>query len=694
MSATIFSNSGTEVKTLKDILSLNDAVKIITGTTDPTSVAVSAPKGSLYLNTSNGNIYKKQDAGSSTNWVRLSTGGEAGINYITNSDAEQNTTGWATYADAAGEAPVNGVSGAPTTTLTRTTSSALRGNGSFLITKDAADRQGEGASFDFTINNADKAKVLAISFDYEIASGTFASGDSSDLRVWIYDVTNSVLIPVSPYTIQGGGASQHQFRGIFQSNSNSTSYRLILHVATTSASAWTFKFDTVYVGPDTTKALLGAPISDWKAWTPTGSWNVNTTYSGLYRRVGDTLEMTVKVLMAGAPNAANLSVNLPPGLTIDAAKLAEVGGGEPIGRGTYSRSGVGDFNDLFIGAAGGATSVGVYYGLVTATSASAPQLLNALVSDSAPNAPAINDIYIFSCRVPISGWSSTIEFSQDIDNRVVAARYYLSSNTAFSSAPLDFDTKDYDTHSAGASAGGAFTYTCQVSGFYKITATVQATTATQCSITAVKNGANSYYLTQTHSTTNVISTGSTTIKCVVGDTIQIVNDNNVTYIGSAAGNTAIVIEKLPGNPVIAASEDVSLRYALPSGSVIPNGAYTIVAMSSKDFDTHSCYNPATGIFTSPIAAKWKITATLNIGLSAAGTTRVMSVRKNGGAQDRYLNQIPPSLNNSMMVGSTIYRLLPGETLAVELYQDTGGNLEPAVNGVNGTYLEIEKVGNY
>lgn len=76
--ATIF--SGSDVKALKQNLSLNGIAKVLTGTADPTSVAQNAPQGSIYLRTgaSGGTAYLKQDAGSSTNWSLLSTGAAAG----------------------------------------------------------------------------------------------------------------------------------------------------------------------------------------------------------------------------------------------------------------------------------------------------------------------------------------------------------------------------------------------------------------------------------------------------------------------------------------------------------------------------------------------------------------------------------------------------------------------------------------
>jgi hypothetical protein len=65
--------SGNDAKTLKSNIDLNGNAKILSGSVDPTSVATSAPKGSIYLNTSTGLIYRKTDSGSSTNWSTLNS---------------------------------------------------------------------------------------------------------------------------------------------------------------------------------------------------------------------------------------------------------------------------------------------------------------------------------------------------------------------------------------------------------------------------------------------------------------------------------------------------------------------------------------------------------------------------------------------------------------------------------------------
>lgn len=71
MSAAIFTT--TAVKILRSILDLNEGAQIHSGTVTPSSSAVSANRGSLYLNTSTGAVFRKTDNGSSTNWVVLGT---------------------------------------------------------------------------------------------------------------------------------------------------------------------------------------------------------------------------------------------------------------------------------------------------------------------------------------------------------------------------------------------------------------------------------------------------------------------------------------------------------------------------------------------------------------------------------------------------------------------------------------------
>lgn len=67
--------------------------------------------------------------------------------------------------------------------------------------------------------------------------------------------------------------------------------------------------------------VQGAAVSAWLSYTPTGSWNTNTTYTGRKRLVGDTAEYEVNISLTGAPNSTALTINQPANETIDTSKL-------------------------------------------------------------------------------------------------------------------------------------------------------------------------------------------------------------------------------------------------------------------------------------------------------------------------------------------------------------------------------------
>jgi hypothetical protein len=172
-------------------------------------------------------------------------------NYISNAFARENINGWATYANSAANIPSSGTGGSPTVTLVRNTSAPLRNEADFLLTKDAANRQGEGVSFDFTLDVADKSKLITVSFDY-LGSSNFVPGSSSDIQVFLYDITGTTLIPLTNIVLNTLSGS---FSGDFKS-SNNTSYRLIFHIATTNALAYTLEFTNVVVSQLITEAIL------------------------------------------------------------------------------------------------------------------------------------------------------------------------------------------------------------------------------------------------------------------------------------------------------------------------------------------------------------------------------------------------------------------------------------------------------
>lgn len=160
----------------------------------------------------------------------------------------QYETGTSTLGNGGDTSPINGTGGVVSgVTFTRSLVNPIVGIASFLLSKDAANRQGQGISTDFIINSLDKGTPLQINFAYSGSSG-MVLGASSDARVFVYDITNAVLIPVTPRaTIPGPVSTIKTFVGQFNSSSTSVNYRLIVHISTTSATAWDLQLDQVIV---------------------------------------------------------------------------------------------------------------------------------------------------------------------------------------------------------------------------------------------------------------------------------------------------------------------------------------------------------------------------------------------------------------------------------------------------------------
>ena len=229
-------------------------------------------------------LYKLTSAGVESE-IGTGSGGSSsgGINYVSNSSFEDSTvTGWVTYADAAAVTPVDGTGGAAAVTVTNTGTTPVRGTRSLLLTKDAVNRQGQGASYNFTVDSADLNKPLSVSFDFE-ASAAYAAGD---VKVYLYDVTNSTLIYPSSVDVAAGKGT---FTAFFVTTS-AVSYRLIAHVASVNASAYTLRVDNVKVGPQ--EIIYGLSGSGWQTFTPSFANITGTAFSfGFWRRIGDSIQV-------------------------------------------------------------------------------------------------------------------------------------------------------------------------------------------------------------------------------------------------------------------------------------------------------------------------------------------------------------------------------------------------------------------
>lgn len=543
---------------------------------------------------------------SSGNETTVGSGG-GGINLITNGDAESGTTGWATYADAAGTRPVDGTGGSPSVTWTTSSSSPLYGVNSFLFTKDAANRQGQGASYAFTVQPAHQAKVLNISFDYIVSSGTFVAGTSStdsDVIAYIYDVTNSQLIEPSSIKLLSNSTSiADRFNASFQTSATGTSYRLILHCASTSASAYVVKFDNIQVSPS--NYSYGTPITDWQSYSPTVVGFGTTSNSDCYwRRVGSNIEVNIK-FTTGTCTAVEAQVPLPSGFTS-------------------------------VNFPQGIRQAGNFTITATTTTAKLIPLIEASKSyivfgnqDGASGFTKINGTtgfgntaaISFIASVPCAGLSSSVQMSDQQDTRVVDFHGTKGSTQAVTSAVTDITfTTSKDSH--GAWSGSQ--YTVPVAGDYF------------CSLAFADNATGTYsvypYVNGTI-TTSIITTsasgtrgsGSVLVPNLkVGDVLSFRTNSTSTL--AALGSLSIL--RMAGPNQIAASETIAASYYMSA-----SGTYSTTApinMDTKEFDTHNAVTTgASWKFTAPAAGLYSVGGSIDITAGASVT-----IYKNGTAYKR------------------------------------------------------------
>ncbi len=631
------------------------------------------------------------------------SGGGSGINYTSpNGDAEVNaTTGWANFADAAAATPVNLTGGSPTTVISVSSSVPLRGSYSYKWIKSANNRQGEGTSFDFTINAADAGKMINVSFDY-LLSGTYVD---NDLGVWCYDVTNSNLIQPAPYNILNTGVPA-TWSGVFQAASNSTSYRCGFYTQSVSASAYTLQWDNFQVGPQIKS--IGPPVTDVgaTAWTPTGAMTTNTTYTGKWRRDGDMMEGWVLASFAGAPNSTAFYLNLPSGYSIDTAKInlttadrAQLGEAVILDVSTrwQSLAHVGYESTTTLAVFGASTS-----------QAGETQV----VTQAFPMTIANGDQIQIHFKVPILGWGSGVQMSDSADTRVVAMIAQQSSPTVTTingswtaNSVVKYSSgAQTDTHGGYSASTGL--YTVKVPGIYRVSASnqINATYAVGnlASLGVAKNGTvlfNSYQASGgVQSYLNAFVVG--TVSVVAGDTIGVsaLSDATTPTLGTSGTTNYLMIERLSGPTQIAASESaVSHAYlAANQTGVNPNATFVKINFDTKEFDSHGGFDTTNHKYVAQTPGTYSVDA--NIIIAAANVLAnnyILALYKNGAVVS-YVYTTPPAASVFGMVSARQIKLLAGDYIEIYFYGagNNSASTLTAIGGSTGSYVSIARTGNY
>ena len=663
----------------------------------PTSRPSSPEEGELYFDSLSNEFFVY----SNSSWSTL--GASDSENYIGNGDAEVDTAGWLTYADAAQSRPVNGTGGSANVTFTRSTTTPLKGSGSFIFTKDAANRQGQGVSYDFSIARSDQAKILEISLDYQVNSGTFVAGtdsSDSDLIVYMYDVTNSKLIePLNFKLLSNSSSSPSKFQGSFQSAANSTSYRLILHVASTSASAYSLKIDNIAIQQQ--ESLFINPITGWKEYslvidattTAPGLTGTIVQNKAFYRQIGDSLEIMYSLHQstAGTAGSGTYLFPLPTGFTIDTNKIGTLGvtGELPV-----------------VGSAQATDSTG--YVLAYNTTKLAIITLNStnnltLVSDAYYGAGGAVT-YGFKATVPVVELSNSVQIPNYKELQKIDARYSSNSAQSFSTGSFEivnYEDKDFDSLNA-VTTGAAWKFTAPVNGDYAVSATLEFDAGANWAsgesviLQVWKNGAEYASLARnvqqtTHSLVVPID-GYTIVPLNAGDYIDIraYQDSGAGAVLSANSSVNHVsIFRLPVAILTGPNETIALKAYDTAGTVITTTP-TAIPFAAVDFDTHNAF--ASGIFTAPISGLYQVSSNLftTSSLSVSDTLNIYVYKNSSILQALNSKAGTGASNTTNCVGvSTIVNLNAGDTLRVSAGVDSGTLTLGSTSGFN--QLSINRI---
>lgn len=627
-------------------------------------------------NTSNG----LQNAFLMANGMNLTSDGPK--NYITYGTFENNaTTGWSlgTIGTLTNSLPTGtptfGSGASANLSISTVSSGQLAGTYSLSLASSAATTAGNMlATQAYTIATADQAKCLSFRFAYSTPTNpsnvNFSGTSSNSWAVAVYDVTNSVWLPVNgafSFTQRTGTGIA---TGVFQTGSSTASIRLCIYAANATAGASTMYLDNFYLGPQ--QVQYGSFASDWTAYTPTGSVTTNATYTGFQRRVGDSLEAEFLVTFSGVNTQGAVTINLPAGLTIDTTKITNsaTDGSELLGFGTYLRAGTGNYP--FSLKYNSTTSLSVR----VSNSASTYDVDN--VMNTSTNVPAtigsgdkIQGFY----RVPIVGWSSNQILSSDSSQNVVTTRaggattsIPNASTTLVINSSLIFDT----TGSYSTSTGQ---YTCPVSGYYRVTGGVRFSYTSWSAGAAgelyvYKNGALSAIIDRhTIEATQSLFLwlgGDSVVQCNAGDLLDVRVYQGTGGAVALDGNCYIYFERISGPSQLVASESVNALYTDTSGASITTTP-SVYTFTTKIRDSHNAY--ASGTYTIPISGMYHFIVQMVTGLTSLISTADFQVfiYRNGVEVAGGLMAGNGSTTYWPCIVDVIYPCVAGDAITVRTY---------------------------
>ena len=612
-------------------------------------------------------------------------------NYLKSNFENASTSGWNKFTTTL-------TSGVPTGSLTVGTAASitffdayavnpLTGKLSLRVNSgNTGWTAGQGIISDvITIDRQDQGKVLNITFDYEPTINPSSINFSGVLgqqtfAIYVYDVTASAWVqPAGFLSMTGRGISTA--RATFQTAMVAgQQYRVaIVCLQTTPSISVGLVFDNFQM--TRSNYIYGTPVTDWQSYTPTfNGFGTPTNVDFQWRRVGSDVEIRGK-FTSGTTTAVEARVGLPSITSADTSRIASL---QLCGFGARNVANAENIQILI------EPSV-TYFTLGRQESA-----LAGVTKQNGNGIAASGNIISFFARAPISGWSSSVQTSDQTDTRVVSAvmQTQASNYTLPSSGDITWSGGTiFDTHGA---FNGTTSYVVPVSGIYQI-GIEGANTSANTYFWVYKNGtqlANSFGIVA-YGTSTTIGSGYLVDKFNAGDILTIRSNSagsTILYYSASTYRTTWSVTRLSGPSAIAASETIAMRYTDSSGGAIGT-SLAVYKFQIKDFDTHSAYSTSTGLYTVPISGKYQIAAAMQTAAIAFSITQAVYfyVYKNGSAYGVLGQTIGNGTSNTWIIsGSDTVQCNAGDTISIYI----GATVATTANTAStANHISIVRIGN-
>ena len=218
-------------------------------------------------------------------------------------------------------------------------------------------------------------------------------------------------------------------------------------------------------------------FTDWTAWTPTGTYSTNTTYTGKWRRVGPDMEVQIQMDFAGSPGVDECLIDaIPSGYSVDEASLVSKYGSTDMAM----LSSNGNFKKSTDGSTLGGPQVVTFYDgankiklWTLATDATTFSYYYQVSSTSNyPTSFASGDFIVVTYKIPITGWRA--KFTPLLSMPLVDFGTFENTYSASIAENGDITSQSGNFIASVSKTTGVYTIT-YTSGFFGAEPAVQAT---------------------------------------------------------------------------------------------------------------------------------------------------------------------------------------------------------------------------